>query len=276
MKTFDETEELIIKRLVYGNGYARNIINIFDSKNTLQGTRIQLDKANNTVNFLFEIQGNEATDEETSIGINRHKVLTELLIRHLILLKFLEREALATFFDPVDSSDKIIEFGMGAINMPYFLMSISDVNIVKLLVEYIHKEIIPSPSLRKLVINNFKFDDEIRSDLQLKNSKMAWRVTLAVGFLSMVLGIYNAYTARAISQRQGQSQQALLKTLTEGNTQSANAVVTAITSTNAPITEYTTALNHVAEQLSKIEADIKMQKTSMNLARNKPSTQDKR
>lgn len=259
MKTFDETEERIIKRLVSGEGYARNFINIFDSLHDLQSTRIRLDKTNNTAEFLFEIQGSDPTDEESMTGIEKQKYLTELLIKYLILFEFLEKEMLATFFDSVSIANNIVVFGMGAENMPYFQISISDINIVKLLAKYIHKEIIPSPSLRKLVNNNFRFDDDIKFNKQLY---VAWA---GVG-LALLIGLYNGYNTNGNSQTQVKNQQSLLEALTQENRQSTNSVVTAITSTNAPITEYTTALNHVAEQLSKIATDIEMLKISINTA----------
>ena len=55
MKDFDIEEQSIIKKITQGSGYSRNLINILDSLNNLQGTRIQIDKNNKKAEFLKEV-----------------------------------------------------------------------------------------------------------------------------------------------------------------------------------------------------------------------------
>ena len=162
MKVFDTEEQAIIKKITQGSGYSRSLINILDSRDNLQGTRIQIDKTNKKAEFLFQIQNKKPTIQESTWGIEKQKHLVELLIKHLTLFRYLEKEELAIFFESAKSTEQIITFGMGAVNMPSFSMSIDDQNVIDLLIKYIHKEIMPSPSLRKLENNNFISDEEIK------------------------------------------------------------------------------------------------------------------
>jgi len=89
---------------------------------TLQGVRIVVDRLNKTANYLFEIQGEEPTGEEITWGIKRHKELIELIITHVTLLRYLDLQELAVFFDPATSSESIVTFGMGATNLPSYIL----------------------------------------------------------------------------------------------------------------------------------------------------------
>lgn len=187
MRVFAEEEKNITNKILHGEGYARNLINIIDSMNTLQGVRIQIDRLNKTAYFLFETQEKEPTEQEITWGIKRHKELIELIITHVTFLRYLDLQELAVFFDPTTNSEDEVIFGMGATNRPFYGMEIEDKTIVSLLIKYIHKEIKPSPLLVQLVNNNYLTDEEIKFKKQYFATWSAVAVSVALG----IFGIYN-------------------------------------------------------------------------------------
>lgn len=188
MKIFDAQDKAIVRKITQGSGFSRSLINVLDSQNTLHGVRIRIDRSDKSAQFLFESQNQDPGQEEISLAIGRQKEITELLIRHVILLRYLEKEELAVFFEPTRNPEQIIEFGMGAVNKPSFSMSMSDCNLIDLLIKYIDKEILPSPSLRSLEKNDFISGEERRFNLE-------YRATLTAIGVSMCLGLYGIYIA---------------------------------------------------------------------------------
>lgn len=207
VKTFDELEKQIIKKILYREGYARSLINLFDSQNNLQGTRIEIDKKNKKVSFLFQMAGAEPSTSECQFGIEKQKRLTERLVRYVNLFRFLEREELATFFDSVKEDDEPVVFGMGAVNMPSFCMSLDDQGIIDLLVKYVHKEVLPSPSLRQLESNGFRSDEEIR----FRSMRLAAWAAIATSILIGLFGIYLNYLTIKTQQERSVDYRPVLK-----------------------------------------------------------------
>lgn len=187
MRVFAEEEKVIIKKILHGEGYARNLINIIDSRNTLQDVRIQIDRLNEKAYFLFEIQEKEPTEEEITWCIKRHQKLIELIITHVTFLRYLDLQELAVFFDPTINPENEVIFGMGATNRSFHRMEIEDKTIISLLIKYIDKEIKPSPLLVQLVNNNYLTDEEIKFKKQYFATWSAVAVSIALG----IYGIYN-------------------------------------------------------------------------------------
>jgi len=202
MRVFDSEEKVIISKIIEGDGYARNLINIIDSLNNLQGVRIRLNRESQTGEFLFEIQNEEPTENEISASIEREKALVELIITHITLLRYLDKEELAFFFEPAGNADNEITFGMGAVNRPFLSMTINDKSIVELLLKYVHKEIRPSPLLRQLKNNNYLSDEEIKFNKQY----LATWFTIVVSVVLGLYGIYNNHQNSKEQERQFQTQ----------------------------------------------------------------------
>lgn len=241
MKVFDTEEKAIINKITQGIGYSRTLINIFDSLHNLQGTRIRIDKENKKAEFLFQTQGAEPTDEELKAGIERQKQLVELLIKHVTLFRYLEKEELAIFFEPAKTTEKIIEFGAGAVNVQPFSMSIDDQIVVDLLIKYVNKEIMPSPSLRKLENNNFVSDDEIRFKRQ---QCVAWTAII----ISILLGLYGIIN----NYRGSIGQQEQFKAQIDENHKIAKMLSDKIDHIEKSKIDYTAAIEKISEELSKI------------------------
>ena len=240
MRIFDKEEKGIIDKILRGQGYARSFINLFDSQKNLQGTRISIDKANRKACFLFQTQDQEPNDHEYSGGIEKQNQLTELIIKYLTLLRYLEKEELAVFFDPAKSDEAIVEFGRGAVNMPSFSMSIDDETVVDLLIKYVHKEIMPSPSLRVLETNKYVPDEERRF---IGQKRAAW---VAIG-LSLLLGLYGVFR----NHQQDLAQEKLLNSQIQENRRLDDSVIKKIDAIQASNIDYGLAIKEATRELVK-------------------------
>ncbi|MEQ5837792.1 hypothetical protein [Marinobacter sp. NFXS9] len=121
--------------------------------------------------------------------VEREKQLTQELITHLLVLERLEKEGLAFFYTPASPSTGKVEFGAGAVNMPFFAMPIYDRKIIDLLIRYIHLEVVPKPKLVHLQHNKYKSDDERRFSIQMIATWSALAVSIVIG----LVGIFNNY-----------------------------------------------------------------------------------
>lgn len=200
MRIFGDEEKKIIRKINTGDGFARNLINIFESIKNLPHVRVKVDKASMSAELLFECQSFQPTSGEIQYAIKEHQDIIEKLIVHLVLLRHLEKEELATFFEPAQNNQNVIEFGAGAVNMPSFSMAINDATLIKLLAEYVNKEIVPAPSLRHLEKNDFRSDEELRF---IRQQRTTWSA-IAVTFLIGVMGIYNGYQVYSFQKVQAE------------------------------------------------------------------------
>ena len=254
MRVFDTEEKAIIRKITEGSGYSRNLINILDSMNNLQATRIQIDKKSSKAEFLFQIQNAEPSDEECRWGIEKQKQIVELLIKHVTLLRYLEKEELAIFFEPAKSTEQTITFGMGAVNMPSFSISIDDQNVIDLLIQYVHKEIMPSPSLRELENNNYISDEEIKF-------KKQFTATWIAIIVSIFLGLYGMYN----NHQNSVSQEKQFKTQLIGNKKIAESVAEKLDQLKKSKIDYRQAIDKVSAELSKMTDKVDLMPRSQTI-----------
>lgn len=244
MRVFDSEEKVIISKIIEGDGYARNLINIIHGQNNLQGVRIRLNRENQTGEFLFETQNEEPTDNEITASIVREKALVELIITHITLLRYLDKEELAFFFEPAGNADNEITFGMGAVNRPFLSMTINDKSIVELLLKYVHKEIRPSPLLRQLKNNDYLSDEEIKFNKQY----IATWFTIIV---SVVLGLYGIYNDHQNSKEQEKRFQTQLKE----NEKLSNIISESIKNNKTNPIDYKPDIKQLTDSLSEISKE---------------------
>ena len=195
MKTFDGVEKQIIKEIVFSEDH-KSFVSLFHSMKNLQGVRIRIDKASRKASFLFQTATREPSDNELQWAIERRKQITALLLRYLILFKYLDKEELAIFFNPTADLEDPVIFGMGAENMDYVTSSIDDQYIVDQLIKYVSKQILPSPSLRQLVNNDFLSDEEIRFRSMRKIQWVTVTVAILIGLAGICLNIVGIYQQR--------------------------------------------------------------------------------
>jgi hypothetical protein len=240
MRVFDEEEKQIIEKIIHGKGHARNLINIIDSHKNLQDTRIEIDKKNIKATFLFQIQAQEPTEEECNSAISKQMQLTELIIKYLVLFKFLEKEDLVVFFDPAKNDNEIISFGKGVVNLPTLSMSVDDQSIVELLIKYVHKEIMPSPALRVLANNKYVPDEERRFIRQLV---AAWAAII----VSLFIGLYGVYN----NIQSGKTQELQTKTQIQENRKIANSIIKKMDVIEASKIDYRPVFKEMLKKLQK-------------------------
>lgn len=237
MKIFSEEEQEIIRCLVDREGYSRNLINLIDSQRNLEGVRVKINKENSSVEFLFQSDTSNFSDDQMQYIIRRHKEISELIIRYVVLFRYLEKNDFAISFSPAMTDKKKSVFGMGAENRPFIPSPFYDKTISDLLIEYVDKEIIPSHSLRVLVSKNFVTEEERRFKKQI----CATWIAILVSFLIGISGIYMGWRSSAEQSAQVVEQIALDKA-------SLHAI-------QASVSEVITAVNRSAENLeSSVEA----------------------
>ena len=196
MKTFDQFEKSIIDKIVNNQRLGRNIINILDDY--LEKTRVDINITTRAVNLKFEIQGTQPTQTETNWILNEK--LPELqvqIIKTLNLINYLENNGFITTFRTSNVPQTQHQFGKGAVNLGSLGYSFPDPKTNDLLIEYVEKEIMPSPDLAEFVANNY----QTRDDLRYKNQKCAtWVgifISIIVGLFSIGFGIYSIYQSNS-------------------------------------------------------------------------------
>lgn len=202
MQVFGDEEKKIICKINNGHGFARNLINIFESIKNLPKVRLRINKTNMTAELLFECKNFQPTNEEIRYAIGEHENIVEKLIVHLVLLKYLEEKGLVTFFEPAQNNQSLIEFGAGAVNLPSFSMAINNQELINLLAKYINKEIIPTPALRNLEKNKFQSSEELRFIKQQKTTWCAIAATFVIGVAGIAFNIYSDYQVKSFQKKQ--------------------------------------------------------------------------
>ncbi len=180
MKIFDEEEQAIIGAITRGEGYSRNLGNIFEKENNLQDVCIIIFSKEKMASIEFLLHNSTPTDEKNDEMREMADTLTEKLIKYVMLFKYLEKEELAIFYDSAMNNENIITIGNSVYEPNPGCFQIYDKNVIDLLIKYFHKEVLPSPMLRKLEKNKFVSDEERRYRKQLYTTWFA----IALSFFS--------------------------------------------------------------------------------------------
>lgn len=241
MRVFDQAEKDIIAKILHGEGYARNLINIIDRMSTLEGVRIHINRSRETAEFLFEIQRDEPSEKEITAAKEKWREILELLITHVTLLRYLEQQEMAVFFDPTTHKQDIIEFGRGASNKKILSMSIEDPTVIELLIWYIHKEIKPSPLLAQLEKNDYLTDAEIRF-------KQTQRATWSAIVISAGLGLYGIFSNHV----SGTDEAAQLERQSLENVRLVEILSDRLKEMRATPIDYSSDIQAISEALSKM------------------------
>lgn len=183
MSKFSKEEKEIIRRLVESDGYSRNIVNLIGD-HCLEGVRFSLERETLITELLFEAIGEEPSDEEVQQMGYRQDKIAKMILSYVTLFRYLEKYDLAISYKPASSSDDVIEFGQGAVNLPAHRWKLNDKGLAGLVAEYYDKEIIPTYQLQHLVDNNFLSDDELRFNSQIRATWLAIGVSVALGIMS--------------------------------------------------------------------------------------------
>jgi hypothetical protein len=243
MKTFDEVEKEIIKEILDDNGRSRNLMDIFD-KYFIQES-ISFNKTNNSAEIIFNSSTSSPSQQEIDSAIERERSLTELLVKFLTLLLYLEREDLAVFFLAANSTNNPVTFGRAITNNFTFAMPVYDQSIITLLIKYAELQIMPFPSLRGLYKNNFLSDDELRFK---KNQRTSW-VAIVISILIGLYGVYINFTNNNDQDKKFENQ-------LNKNSEHAKLISEKIYDLGKSNYNYNTQLATMAEGISKISSSL--------------------
>lgn len=247
MNTFGDDEKSIVDKIVLGRGFSRNLINIFDSLQRLQGVRISVDPATRSAEYLFQIVNANPTQQELQAGIEREKQLTQELITHLLVLESLEKAGLAFFYTPTSPSTGKVEFGVGDVNMPSFSIPIYDSRIIDLLIRYVHLEIVPKPELVRLHHNKYKSDDERRFGIQMIATWSALAVSIIIG----LIGIFNNYESDIESNKK----HAEVISSVDANVAKIESSIKGLVIPD--IVDYSKSIEHIGSSIDLVSKEIK-------------------
>ncbi|MCK0770125.1 hypothetical protein [Chromohalobacter canadensis] len=187
MRRFSEEEQEIIRRLVESDGYSRNIVNLIDGRG-LEGVRFSMDRTTLSAELLFEAIGQTPSDDEVRLMGSRQESIAKMILSYVALFRYLEKHDLVITYKPANSSGNIIEFGLGAVNLPAHRWKLNDKSLAGLVAEYYDKEIIPTRPLKHLVENDFIPDEEKRFKSQMRATWTAIGTSIIIGILSLAVG----------------------------------------------------------------------------------------
>lgn len=187
MRRFSKEEREIIERLVAGQGFARNIINLLDQ--SLRDVRFVVERDTLSSRLLFEGVGAEPTEDETGRMIERQEEISKTVLLCVSLIQYLVNNSLALTHQPANSDTKDITFGQGAVNVKAGACELNDKALAFLVVEYADKEIIPTYQLVALVEDKFETPEEKRFKKQMLVAWSAIAVSIAIGLAGIFLNV---------------------------------------------------------------------------------------
>ncbi len=162
MRTFNKIEKEIIGRILDNQIFLANFIDPY-----LKGLRIEVRNPNQKrtplVKFLFEMQGEVPTDNESKYIINRLGEISNLVITVTKLIQYLENNELITVYQG-GGFDRIIRFGQGVVNLKSIKYSFPDKTISDIFVRYSMLNIAPVSELEEFIRNGYKTKDDIRKE----------------------------------------------------------------------------------------------------------------
>ncbi|MCI5136988.1 MAG: hypothetical protein D3922_00920, partial [Candidatus Electrothrix sp. AR1] len=233
-------EQEFIAIINNGEGHSRNLVNMLNK--FLDGVCINIDKNTHKGGFTFSQSLEENfNDQKVEWCIKRSNELIEIIVKLTNLLRYLEKEELATFFIPAKPSGQKIEFGGCSTGYIPISIPIYDQAIIDIMLQYIHQEIMPSPTLKKLEKNNFRTESEIYLKKQHIATWTAIFVSLTIGLLSF-----------CISHQYSKQQKEQFSENIHQNEILVNKITTKLENLNPEIINYSNDIKEISTSLNNI------------------------
>jgi len=205
MRNFTKIEKEFISYLVAAERGQRNVMCFLDKH--LEKTVLRLNFENNTGEYLFEAQN--ATDEVFGWIINKIEDLQELIAVIIGLIVYLKNNGyIAPYSITPNKWSEVHDFGRGVQENLKIPSPFPDEEIVKLLIEYAFKEIVPLEPLKDLVQNKYVSQEDRRFN---KQYMQAWAGIV----VAILLGIYGIFSNSISSKEQKELSKSLDKKLDE-------------------------------------------------------------
>jgi len=187
MRTFIVQEKEFINFLILSPRGQRKLVSFLDKY--LSRTVIVLNPNQESAEFRFEIEG-EATDEVINWVIDSVDDLEEIIAILVKLILYLEGKGYVASYKVTEEERKEeFIFGQGIVDNLKISMPFPDIEIVKLLIEYLFKEIVPLEPLKDLASHNFIPPEERRFRKQYRLAVTAILISIIIGVSVITLNI---------------------------------------------------------------------------------------
>lgn len=178
MRSFSKIEKEFIAYLVKSERGQRNVMSFLDSH--LERTKIKLDFDAVTAEYRFEVE--KASDEVFGWIINKTEDLQEIIAIILNLVVYLKDNGyIAPYKVTPEKWSKVHEFGRGVDDNLILSSPFPDDELVKVLIEYAFKEIVPLEPLKDLGSNDYVTPEERRFRTQYRQALVGIVVAIVVG-----------------------------------------------------------------------------------------------
>ncbi len=186
MRLLSEEEKELCKIMLQNEGKHNYIGNLIDHK--LGGVCIEYNLQNSTLKLLANISNSQNFSNEEFDSINSHFIrISNLILTTANLIKLLESEGYIMLIQRAGNLQSQSKFGNCIGNMDLIGSDFPDVNVSKIFIEYLHKDIVVTDEFRDFIKHNFIPRDERRFRRQNLNSMIA----LTLAFLGIAYNVYN-------------------------------------------------------------------------------------
>ncbi|OKL39979.1 hypothetical protein [Pontibacter flavimaris] len=204
MREFDEVEKQILRKIkrYKESGITINFSAILDDFYKDRALKIRRDTKESWI--LFSNSKFGKFDSNIGAWIPKDEMIkgvapsTEILIKIIFLLNYLEKNGFIFLYDFAGSDEKVSIFPTLDSSPRPHPFPISDKKLTELLIEYFYKEVYISQSIVTLVNNDFKTKDEIQHDEAIKlanDSLIVGRDSIKIGKQSIKVGKDSIKTA---------------------------------------------------------------------------------
>lgn len=184
MRNFTKLEKDFIKYLVESERYKRKIP-IYMEK-LLIGSLLEINRDTSEANLLLEIQKADF-DKSVDLALDTVEEIEETIAVLVSLVGYLEQNGYIALYEQTPGAFKSTwHYGTGDINSITITNPISDNEIVKLLIKYMFRELVPLETLKELVKNKFCSTEEIRFNKQYRISMFGISIAVIIGVSSIV------------------------------------------------------------------------------------------
>ncbi len=196
MRNFIKLEEEFISFLVNSERGQRNIMSFLDKY--LEKTKIRLDFGKFEAEYRFEVQ--DTSEEVFGWVVNKVEDLQEIIAVVINLIVYLRNSGyIAPYRVAPDRWSKVHDFGRGIDEDLKLSSPFPDHEIVKLLIDYAFKEIVPLEPLNDLEKNDYISQEDRRFRRQYKQAWAGIMVAIIIGLLGFGINYVSIQNQQASS-----------------------------------------------------------------------------
>jgi hypothetical protein len=211
MREFDDFEKKTIRKLksFKEKGVNLNFLSLLDD--FLNDKGVEITRSTKEGWIYFDVNKFAYYDSSINTWIPKVELTqevastTEIIIKTIFLLDYLEKNGLVFLYDLVQKDKDVESFPEIKISPHPLRLVISEKKVVELLIIFFHKEVVISQSIITLVNNDFLTKEEIQhsetieyanrslltGEKSIKVANRAINISIALGLISVLLSLYS-------------------------------------------------------------------------------------